>query len=112
MRAETNFTCQVIFVYLYSTLQLIVLSTIPYRYDRFVKTDKQKHIDKEKTLEEVAFLKFKIKLTRPKTLGFGERPVSERRHFLKEAIQEVNKIGSDWFRIIKVFSANWHFINW
>ena len=76
MRAETNFTCQVIFVYLYSTLQLIVLSTIPYRYDRFVKTDKQKHIDKDKTLEEVAFLKFKIKLTRPKTLGFGERPVS------------------------------------
>lgn len=76
MRAETNFTCQVIFVYLYSTLQLIVLSTIPYRYDRFFKTDKEKQIDKQKTLEDVAFLKFKIKLTRPKTLGFDERPVS------------------------------------
>lgn len=39
MRAEANFTCQVIYVYLYSTLQLIVLSTIPYRYDRFEKTE-------------------------------------------------------------------------
>ena len=47
LRAETNFTCQVIYIYLYSTFQLIVLSTIPYRYDRFVKTEKEKKLDKE-----------------------------------------------------------------
>ena len=56
MRAETNYTFHVIFIYLYSTLQLIVLSTIPDRYDRFMKTDKQKQIDKQKTLEAVTFL--------------------------------------------------------
>ena len=39
MRAEANFSCQVIYIYLSSTLQLIVLSTIPYRYDRFEKTE-------------------------------------------------------------------------
>ena len=61
MRAETNFTFHIIFIYLYSTLQLVVLSTIPYRYDRFIKTDKQKQIDKEKAIEDVAFLKFKLK---------------------------------------------------
>lgn len=64
MRAETNYTFHVIFIYLYSTLQLIVLSTIPYRYDRFMKTDKQKQIDKQKTLEAVTFLKFKLNRTR------------------------------------------------
>lgn len=64
MRAESNYTFHVIFIYLYSTLQLIVLSTIPYRYDRFKKTDEQKQIDKQKTLEEVTFLKFKLNRTR------------------------------------------------
>jgi hypothetical protein len=39
MRAETNFSCQVIYVYIYSTFQLIVLSTIPYHYNRFAKTE-------------------------------------------------------------------------
>lgn len=59
MRAETNFTCQVIYIYLYSTFQLIVLSTIPYRYDRFVKTKEQQKIDKMKQLNTLKFLEFK-----------------------------------------------------
>ena len=37
-----------------------MLSTIPYRYDRFVKTDKQKKLDKEQKLESLQFLKFGI----------------------------------------------------
>lgn len=59
MRAEGNFTCQVIYVYLYSTLQLIVLSTIPYRYDRFEKTESDKKVDKQRQLKELQFLQFK-----------------------------------------------------
>lgn len=53
MRAETNFTCQIVYVYLYSTIQLIVLSTVPYRYDRFVKTEEQQRIDKQRQLKQV-----------------------------------------------------------
>lgn len=60
MRAEGNFTCQVIYVYLFSTLQLIVLSTIPYRYDRFAKTETEQKIDKQKQLKEMQFLQFKL----------------------------------------------------
>lgn len=53
MRAESNFTCQVIYIYLYSTLHLIVLSTIPYRYDRFVKTEGQLKLDKKRRLKRL-----------------------------------------------------------
>lgn len=48
MRAETMFTCHIIYIYMYSTFQLIVLFSLPYRYDRFVKTEDQKKIDKQR----------------------------------------------------------------
>lgn len=38
---------------------MIVLSTIPYRYDRFVKTAEQKRLDKVKQLRNLKFLEFK-----------------------------------------------------
>jgi hypothetical protein len=64
MRAETNFTCQVVYVYIYSTFQLIVLSTIPYRYNRFAKTEEQQKLDKQRALKDVEFLQFKLEQRR------------------------------------------------
>ena len=38
---------------------MIVLSTIPYRYDRFVKTAEQCRLDKLRQLKNLKFLEFK-----------------------------------------------------
>ena len=46
--AEILFTMHVIVIFMYSTINLMVLSTVPYKYNRFEKTDKEKEIEKEK----------------------------------------------------------------
>lgn len=84
MRAETNFTCQVVYIYLYSTFQLIVLSSIPYAYDRFVKTEKEKAHDKARQLERIEFLHFKVENYRRETLTMTGRPT-------KRAFSELNQ---------------------
>ena len=50
LRAETNFTCQIIYIYLASTFQIILLYTIPYFFNRFDKSEKERKQDKEKKL--------------------------------------------------------------
>ena len=49
--AEILFTMHVIVIFMYSTINLMVLSTVPYRYNRF-KDEKKKPKSKEKIDDE------------------------------------------------------------
>jgi hypothetical protein len=40
LRAETNFSCQITYIFLASTFQIIVLYNIPYYFNRFPKNEK------------------------------------------------------------------------
>ena len=46
--AEILFTMHVIIIFMYSTINLMVLSSIPFKYNRFAKTEKEIEIDREK----------------------------------------------------------------
>ena len=43
----TLWELHIIICYLYTTLAIIILSTVPYKYDRFVKTKKEVKADKK-----------------------------------------------------------------
>ena len=47
-QAEILFTMHVIIIFMYSTINLMVLSTVPFKYNRFMKTDDEKKIEKAK----------------------------------------------------------------
>ena len=57
IKSGTLWELHVIIVFMYTTLAIVVLSTIPYKYDRFMKTEKE-----IKKAEEVAKKKLQKKL--------------------------------------------------
>ena len=48
MKSGTLWELHIIIVFMYTTLTIIVLSTIPFKYDRFVKNEKEIKADKDK----------------------------------------------------------------
>ena len=50
--AEILFTMHVIIIFMYSTINLMVLSTVPYKYNRFKDKKEKKHRTKGKCQKE------------------------------------------------------------
>ena len=48
VKSGTLWELHIIIVFMYTTLAIIVLSTIPFKYERFVKTEKELQAEKDK----------------------------------------------------------------
>ena len=51
--AEMLFTMHVIIIFMYSTINLMVLSSVPYKHNRFKKTEQEKAKEFEKKLKRL-----------------------------------------------------------
>lgn len=52
--AEMLFTMHIIIIFMYSTINLMVLSSVPYKHNRFKKTEEEKAKEVEKKLKRLA----------------------------------------------------------
>jgi hypothetical protein len=62
--AENLFTCHEVYIFIYTTLHIFVLSKIPYWYDRFEKEETEKKKDRLRLRKLAGYLQHKLRLSK------------------------------------------------